>query len=460
MTTLILLGIIIAIGLLVVLVLIVVKKSPDTHELARLQTREQDFLDARKTLEEKEEIIESLREEKSKLEARLENEKRNAEGKLKLLQNAEERLKTDFENLANRIFEEKGAVLTDRNRERMEGLLQPFKEQLESFRKRADDIHRSETEQSSRLMEQVRQLQQLSNKVSEDANNLADAIKGESKKQGDWGEVIIERIFEESGLEEGREYERQSGIRDGSGELKRPDFIVNLPGGKSVIVDSKVSLTAYERFYGTNDETERKKKLKKHVASVRKHVDELASKDYSSLLGDRTLDFVLMCIPLESAYHAAMEADRNLIYDLGKSNVVITGPTTLMITIRLIAQIWRRERENKNAAIIAEQAGRMYDQVALIVEAMEEAKKRMGLVSDSFEKAMKRIKEGKGNLVGRIEKLRKLGAKVNKQIPTETMDTALQAEEDEEDDEDELEGNMEESEDQKKTVTDETDKGD
>lgn len=402
-----------------------VKDMPDRANLARLQTREQDYQAACQQLQEKSQAFEDLQAQNAKLAADLANEKRGGTEKLKLLEDAEGRLKKEFENLANRIFEDKGKVITEQNKERISGILQPFKDQLESFRKRADQIHQSDTEQSARLLEKVRQLQDLSNKVSDEANNLAQAIKGDAKRQGDWGELIVERIFEASGLERGREYEAQETIRAQDGSLQRPDFVVNLPGDKAVIVDSKVSLTAFERFCAAEEEPARDKALAEHLQSIRQHVGDLRAKNYGALLGNRTLDFVLMCIPLEPAYQTALQADKDLLYDLAKSHVVITGPTTLMITLKLIAQVWRREHENRNVEIIADRAGRMYDQVALIVDAMADAEKKLGNVSAAFELAHKRLKTGKGNLVDRVEEIRKLGAKVNKQIPPAIVEAAI-----------------------------------
>ncbi len=363
--------------------------------------------------------LEKLRVEKARLEADLENQKRSADEKIELLEGAESRMKTEFENLAHRIFEERGRALDERSRERLSSLLNPFKEQLDSFRNRVDRIHQVENERTGRLLQEVRQLAEMSNRVSEEANSLARAIKGDAKAQGDWGELIVERILESSGLEKGREYDVQPGFRDEDGNLKRPDFVVYLPGEKAVIVDSKVSLTAYERWCGAEDPEEQKIQLKAHLDSVRNHIAELKTKDYTALLGNRTLDFVVMCVPLEPAYQAAAGNDPDLLYDLARTNVVITGPATLMITVKLIAQIWRREKENRNAELIADQAGRLYDQVALVAEAMAEARKRLSGVSDSFELALKRLREGRGNLLGRVEKLRRLGAKVKKEIPAE-----------------------------------------
>jgi DNA recombination protein RmuC len=352
------------------------------------------------------------------LRERLALEERHAEDKLRLLEGSEERMKLEFENLANRILEEKGRVISEQNQQKLTSTLLPFKEQLEAFRKRVEEVHKTDTEHTLRLSEQVRHLQQMSNKVSEEANNLASAIKGDVKRQGDWGELMVERIFEASGLEPGREYEAQRSFAGDDGRL-RPDFLVHLPGEKSVVVDSKVSLTAYERYCSAEDEHERQAALDEHVKSVRNHLKGLREKSYADLLGNRTLDFIIMCVPLEPAYHAAMRADPDLLYDLARTQVVITGPGTLVVTLKLIAQIWRREKENRNAEVIADRAGKMYDSIVRTYEAMEEAQKRMTGVNESFTTAMDRLKDGRGSLLGRAEELRKLGAKVKKELPAE-----------------------------------------
>jgi len=400
------------------------KDAPDRNELMELRTRGQFFQETIEQLQRKTQDLERFQIENTKLSADLENERKTTAEKLKLLQESEGRLKIEFENLANRIFEDKGKVMTEQNRERISGLLQPFKEQLESFRQRVDEVHNKDAERSAKLLEQVRQLQELNNRVSDEANNLAKAIKGDTKKQGNWGELIMERIFEASGLEKGREYDSQQSLRSEDGSLKKPDFIVYLPGKKGIIVDSKVSLTAYERFCSVDDTAEKERASLEHIQSVHKHVEELRKKDYGNLLGNNTLDFVIMCIPIEPAYQLAHQFDPNLIYDLAKTNVVITGPTTLMITLKLIAQIWRRENENKNAEVIADKAGKIYDQVVLIVEAMNDAQKKLLGVSESFDVAMKRLKEGRGNLIGRVEDIRRLGAKVNRRLPDAIVEEA------------------------------------
>lgn len=399
------------------------RDAPVRDELVRLQTRAQDCRDMAERLERKEREAGELAVANSRLEAELAAERNASAEKLAVLQDAEALLRNAFENLANRIFEERGNALSEQNRERMASLLQPFREQLESFRTRVDEVHKSDTELSARLLEQVRQLQELSNKVSDEANSLARAIKGDSKKQGDWGELIVERIFEASGLERGREYEVQPADRNEEGRIVRPDFLVSLPGGKAVIVDAKVSLTAYERYCTEENESRRAEALKEHLRSVRAHVEELQAKNYSSIRGNRTLDFVIMCVPLEPAYQAALQFDRELLYDLAGTQVVMTGPATLMITLKLIAQIWRREHENRNAETIADRAGKIYDQVVLVADAMTDARKKLSGVSDAFDLALKRLTEGRGNLAGRAEEIRKLGAKVSRQLPPDISGT-------------------------------------
>jgi DNA recombination protein RmuC len=404
-------------GLLLYIAVRLGGSTTDRVELVRLRMRETDINTLTEQLREKTHAVESLQIENARLQTGLEHERHAATEKLQLLQNAEQRLKSEFENLANRIFEDKGKAFSEQSRERIGGLLQPLKEQIDAFRKRVDEVHQQDTAQSARLIEQVRTLHELSNKISEEANNLASAIKGDTKVQGDWGELVMERIFEAAGLERGREYETQVAMRSADGPLQKPDFMLTLPGDKAIILDAKVSLTAYSRSAAAADEISRAAALKEHVQSVRRHIEELRSRRYDELLGNRTLDFVIMCIPLEPAYQAALQADPELLYDLARTNVVLTGPATLMITLKLIAQIWRREHENRHAEQIAERAGRMHDQVALVYEAMEDASKRLTGTADAFALAMNRLKDGRGNLIARANELRRLGAKVSKNLP-------------------------------------------
>ncbi|NQU46567.1 MAG: DNA recombination protein RmuC [Chlorobium sp.] len=358
------------------------------------------------------------------LQTELEVERSRAGDRDAFLQQSEARLNTAFENLSRSILEERGRALGEENSSRMNQLMQPFRDQLDSFRQRVDAVHRDDTELAGQLKEQLVQLMNLNARVGEEASSLVRAIKGDSKKQGDWGELIIERIFEDSGLSKDREYTVQESFRNDEGDLVRPDFIVSLPGNKSVIVDSKVSLTAYERYSGLEGGEEKASALREHVASVKRHVAELQQKDYTGIGGNRTLDFVIMCIPVEPAWQSAMEGDPELLYELAGKNVVICGPTTLMITLKLIAQLWRREKENRNAELIAAAGGKIYDQVVLVAEALSEARRRLSAVEESFDLAQRRLSDGRGNLVRRVEAIRSLGAKVSRSMPEETADAS------------------------------------
>jgi len=287
-----------------------------------------------------------LRDLSQKLGTELEVERSRTVDRDTFLQQSEARLNTAFENLSRRILEERGRALGEENRSRLSELMLPFREQLDSFRQRVEAVHRDDTELSGQLKEQLVQLMNLNARVGEEASSLVRAIKGDSKKQGDWGELIIEKIFEDSGLQRDREYRVQESSRNDEGTLVRPDFIVSLPGEKSVVVDSKVSLKAYERYSGLDEGKERTAALREHVASVKRHVAELQQKDYTGIEGNRTLDFVIMCIPVEPAWQSAMEGDPDLLYELAGKNVVICGPATLMITLKLIAQVMAaRKRE-------------------------------------------------------------------------------------------------------------------
>ncbi|NTW83463.1 MAG: DNA recombination protein RmuC [Chlorobiaceae bacterium] len=403
--------------LLVFIAYRVVRDAPLKTELARLRSDEEDLRVALQKQDFFASENEALKVRNAVLENELENERRRHVQGDEFLRVTEERLKIEFENLSRRILEERGKSLGEENRQRLDALLLPLRDQLDSFRRRVDEVHKNDTEHSARLIEQVRQLQEMSGRVSHEANMLARAIKGDAKKQGEWGELIVERIFEASGLEKGREYFSQETYRSEGGQLKRPDFLVVLPGNKAVIVDAKISLTAYERYCNEDDDARRQQALKEHVQSVRRHITAMQEKDYSEIEGNRTLDFIILCIPLEPAWQIAMQADPELLYELSGKNVVLCGPSTLMITLKVIAQIWRRENENRNAELIAEKAGKIYDQVFLVYEALDEARKKLSGLTDSLELASKRLREGKGNLVGRVEEIRKLGAKVSRQIP-------------------------------------------
>lgn len=367
----------------------------------------------------------TLRTEAARLETALEHERRGADEKIRLLEAAEERLKKEFENLAGRILDEKGTALSEQNREKLSAVLQPLKEQLDAFRKRVDDVHTEDSKQSQSLIEQIRHLQELSTQVSKDADNLARAIKGDAKARGNWGELVVRRLLESAGLVEGRHFEAQKAYTDENGARLVPDFIVNLPGDRAVVLDSKVSLVAYERFASQDDADQAGKDLKEHIASVRSHIAELRAKAYENLLGDRTLDFVMMCIPVEPAFQAAMNADPELQYDAAGGNVVVTGPVTLLLMLKLVAQFWRRDDEARNTREIADRASAIYDKARLLAESIEKSRIKAAELTQAIDDSFGRLSAGPGNLIRQVEMMRRLGLKVKTPIPTALVDRAM-----------------------------------
>ena len=345
---------------------------------------------------------------------------RNLQGKLKEQEGKaaqeQEQLRIQFENLANKILDEKSEKFTKQNREQLDQLLNPLGLKLEEFKKKVEDTYAEENRDRATLKEQIRQMAELNQKMSDDAKNLTKALKGDSKAQGNWGEVILQRILERSGLEKGREYDIQQSTTTDDGRRLQPDVVINLPDDKYLIVDSKVSLTAYERFASTEDDEERMRDLKQHVTSIRAHVKGLSEKNYQLIHGNKSPDFVLLFIPIESAFGLALQSDADLYYEAFERNIVIVSPSTLLATLGTIQSVWKQEYQNKNAMEIAERGGALYDKFVGFVDSMEDIGQRIRQTQDSYEKAMNRLSSGSGNLVGQAEKLRKLGAKATKRL--------------------------------------------
>ncbi|MEX1665987.1 DNA recombination protein RmuC [Zhongshania arctica] len=341
-----------------------------------------------------------------------------------LLSDAKKQLTDQFEQLANRIFEEKSQRFQVHSRDALEVQLKPFREQLTEFRGRVDHIYDNENRERGELKEQLKNLQEMNRSISKEAQNLTRALKGDNKAQGNWGEVILERVLEESGLRKGHEYETQVSFTDDSGRRRQPDVIVHLPDDKDIIIDAKVSLVAYERYCSSDDEAERQTLLREHAQSVKAHINGLSTKGYEHIEGLRTLDFVFIFIPVEAAFMAAFEHDPELFRDAYEKNIIVVGPTTLLATLRTVQSIWRYERQNQNAEEIARQAGALHDQFALVVQSLEDVGKHLDRGRDAYEKTLNRMTLGKGNLVSRVSRLETLGAKVKKTLPTSLTDRA------------------------------------
>ena len=362
----------------------------------------------------------------AELQTLLESERRSFSEKIALLEQAEKNMTTSFENLANRILEEKSKKFTEQNKLNMGEVLNPLREQLGDFKKKIEDVYDKESKDRISLHHEITSLKSLNEQMSKDAINLTKALKGESKTRGNWGEVILERVLEDSGLKNGREYETQGSFRDEHGKLFYPDVVVHLPDNKDVVIDSKISLNAYERYCSTEDENERKQFLRDHNASIRNHVAGLQGKSYAELVKVNSLDMVLMFVPIEPALMLAFEHDETLFQDAFKSGIFLVSPSTLTMNLRIIQNMWRYEYQNKNAQEIAKRAGDMYDKFAGFVEALEDVGDKLDKAQSAYQTAHKRLAEGKGNLIKRAEDMRKLGLETSKKLPDNLVANALE----------------------------------
>lgn len=403
-----------------------------TAERLEIRAREMDRLEgrleaistelgaAREQLEERSREVATYRASQAGLEARLEESGKAFAEKEALFRESSEALKQEFELLANRIFERQGQA----HQAKLADVLSPFKEQIVDFRKRVEEVYHTESKDRASLLTEVRNLQQASEKINQEAENLTRALKGDSKLQGNWGELVLERVLEESGLRAGHEYFLQETRRSETGDLKRPDVLIRLPDDKDVVIDAKVSLTAYEQALSCESEQEREALLRQHLASLRAHVKRLGDQDYAHLEDVRSLDFVLMFVPIESAFTLAVEADHKLFTDAFEQRIVIVSPTTLMMTLRIIHNVWRYEKQNRNAQEIARRAGALYDKLRGLVEDMEKLGAQLKTVEKTYESALAKVASGKGNLVRQVEQFRELGAHVKKPLPRSVLEAA------------------------------------
>ncbi len=349
-------------------------------------------------------------------DARHFEEQKAADEKIKLLENAEERLRIQFESLANRLFEQKTRTVDEQNKMSLEMLLSPLKEQLEGFKKQVNDNFTQESRERHTLVHQINSLKQLNEQMAQEAINLTQALKGDNKAQGNWGEVVLARVLSDSGLREGHEYQTQVSLENEEGKRYQPDVVVHLPQQKDVVVDAKMSLVAYERFFNADTIAERELAMSEHVASMRAHMRGLSRKDYHQLHGIRSLDYVLMFIPVEPAFQAAIEADPALIRDAMDLNIMLVSPTTLLVALRTINNLWRNERQNQNAKEIAERASKLYDKLRLFVNDMEAMGQSLEKANQSYQGAMNKLATGRGNVIRQAESFKQLGVEVKRDI--------------------------------------------
>jgi len=360
------------------------------------------------------EDISQLKADKLVLEEKLSNQKSNFESQLKLVQDAKQSLSQEFENLANRIFDEKHTKFSEQSKQALETSLSPLRRDLGDFRKQVSTAYDKENTDRNRLAGQISELQKQTLKISSDASNLANALKGDNKQQGNWGEFVLEKLLDDSGLTKGREYETQVALKDEEGNRRNPDVIIRLPEGKDIIIDAKASLTDYERYFHAEDEQSQQLCLKQHLNSLRSHIKGLNVKNYEQLENVNSLDFVLIFIPVESAFMLALDNDPDIMREAYDKSIILVSPSTLMVTLRTIKNLWRYADQNINAQQIAEKAGALYDLFVLHVEALEDIGKHLDKSKDAYETAFKRLSTGRGNLVKRSEELKTLGAKTKK----------------------------------------------
>jgi DNA recombination protein RmuC len=386
--------------------------------------KERDYLTER--VEESQRATSELEADLREQDARHQAELISSKEKIQLLENAEQRLKDQFEVLANKLFEQKSKTVDEQNRISLDALLSPLKQQLDGFKKQVTDSFGFEAKERHTLVHEIRSLQQLNIQMNKEAVNLTNALKGDNKQQGNWGEVVLARVLKESGLREGHEYQTQVSLESESGKRYQPDVVVHLPQEQDVVVDSKMTLIAYERYFHAETSEDKKQALHDHLAAMRGHLRGLGQKDYHKLNGLRSLDYVLMFIPIESAFQLAIESDPSLVNDAMEQNIIIVSPTTLLVALRTINNLWRNDRQNQNAQVIAERASKLYDKIRLFVDDMESVGSALEKATNSYQGAMNKLVTGRGNIIRQTEGFKALGVEVKRDIDRKVVERAFE----------------------------------
>ncbi|WP_415397563.1 DNA recombination protein RmuC [Sulfurimonas sp. CS5] len=348
------------------------------------------------------------------LNSRYEEEMKFSKEKLEIMQNAKEELSKEFKLLANQIFEDKSKKFNNTHKEQFEILLRPFREQITNFSTQSREQFSYEAKERHLLKDELTRLKDMNAQLSQEAINLTKALKGENKTQGNWGEIVLERILEESGLREGIEYQTQATLKSIEGKTYRPDVVIHMPQERDIIIDSKVSLVAYERFMSQDNPDVKTLALKEHINSIHGHIKDLSSKKYDRLEGVNSLDFVLLFMPIEGAFLLALQADGEFFKRAYESNILVVSPSTLLVTLRTIEHIWRTQRQEEHAQIIVNEAEAMYEKLVLFVDEMQKVGFALQKAQDSYDTSIKRLKTGKGNIIKRAENMVELGLKPKK----------------------------------------------
>jgi DNA recombination protein RmuC len=368
-----------------------------------------------------------LREQLASAQEKNHQERKQFTEQIALLQSARSDLTKEFENLANRIFENKQQQFNQHSKTLLDSTIDPLKNQLQEFRKKVEDAYDKENADRNRLSGQIVELQKQAQKIGEDAINLAQALKSNHKFQGNWGEMILERLLEDCGLQKGREYDTQINFTTTDGTRLIPDVIIHLPDNKDIVIDAKCSLVDYEKYCTTEDEAEKKQHLNNHINALRAHIKNLSIKDYEKIEGIKALDFVFIFIPIEAAFMFALQHEPALYKEAYERRIILVSPTTLLATLRTVDNIWRYEKQNKHAERIAKEAGALHDQFVLLLESMDAVGYSLDKAQESYTKARERLQTGRGNLVKRVDDIRRLGAKTKKLINADILDETSEA---------------------------------
>ncbi len=390
------------------------EKERHLQQQLQQQQREIEALKVQQQINQKE--YADLRSENSVLRTREKERESHFSDQLKQMEEQKRELKREFENLANKIFEDKGKTFSELSRQSLDTLLNPFKQQIMEFRAKVEDIHHKDTQQQAQLRVELQQLQQLNQQITTEAHELATALRGQKKMQGNWGELILENVLDRSGLQQGKDYQREVSFTTEAGR-SRPDVIVYLPGGKHLVVDAKVSLNAYTRYVNAEEEGEREVALVAHVDAVSARIKELSDKNYYELPGLNSPEMVFMFIPIESAFVEALKADEALFQRALEQNVLVATPTTLLTSLNIVRQLWRFEDQNKHTAELAEKAGKVYDKLNGFLGSMEGVGKALDRAKDSYDKAYAQLYTGRGNLIKQANEFKKLGVSVKAELP-------------------------------------------
>lgn len=409
-------------------------KADQQAELAALR-RESDLLQQERQIaresaqswtlqrEQQETEIRRLDALRASLSAELKEQQDSHQQRLSDLQGSRDELRAQFAELAGKIFDEREQRFAETSQQQLGQLLDPLKERIQSFEKRVEESYQQEARERFSLGKELERLQQLNQRLGDEATNLTRALKGQ-KTQGNWGELVLERVLEHAGLEKGREYQTQVSLKSADGERFQPDVLIQLPGNKQVVVDAKVSLTAYQQFIAAEDDSSRQQALKQHVLSLRGHLKGLSLKDYQRLEGLHSLDFVLLFVPIEAAFASALQADPGLFQEAFDQHIVIVSPTTLLATLRVIDSLWRQERQSQNAREIAERAGALYDKFVAFIQDLDEVGARLQQLDKAYAGARNKLCDGRGNIISRVENLKLLGARASKSLPVDLLEQA------------------------------------